>query len=359
MPMEDGSIDLRSDTVTHPTPEMRKAMYEAEVGDDYYRDDPTVNTLQDKATEMLGTEAALFVCSGTMGNMVSLFTQTQPGQEIIVESMAHVYRAEAGHLAAVSGLMCRRVEGMLGIMDPSDIEENIRAGEIYEPKTVLIALETPSNGAGGTILPRENIAAIAEIAHRYDLALHIDGARIFNATVALRANPADYIEGATSIMFCLSKSLCCPFGSLILGSNSFIEEARHWRLMLGGTLRQAGIMAAAGIVALDCMIERLAEDHINARHLAEQLVEAGLAKLDLDTVQTNMVRTDFSHICSNGADLHDFLLREGIKISINNSGFSRLVTHYWITSEDIEKVLVSIREYARENPTASATQSHT
>jgi threonine aldolase len=349
MSMKDGSIDYRSDTVTHPTPEMRRAMFEAEVGDDYYRDDPTVNKLQERAAGIFGMDAALMVSSGTMGNLVSVFTQTQPGQEIIVESKAHMWRCEAGHMAVVSGLMCRRIEGVRGIINPDEVESYFRGKEIFEPRTSIISIETPNNGAGGILLPPENISRIAEIAHKNKLALHIDGARIFNAIVALRVDPASYVKGANSLMFCLSKTLCCPFGSIILGSKAFIEEARHWRLMVGGTLRQAGIMAAAGLVALDCMIDRLAEDHVNARHLAEELVANNLANIDLLTVQTNMIRADFSPICTNGADLRDYLHREGIKVSMTDQGFSRLVTHYWINGDDVEKTLRVLKNFAREN----------
>lgn len=350
MAFSDGAIDLRSDTVTRPTPAMRQAMFDAEVGDDYYRDDPTINMLQERAADILGMEAALFVGSGTMGNIISLYTQTDKGQEIIIEERAHLWRGEAGHLAAISGLMCQRVRGdKFGNMTVEDIEACIRGKEIYEPRAGLISLESSNNGTGGTIPPRESIAEVAELAQRHGLAFHIDGARIFNATVALGVDPADYVKGATSLMFCLSKSLSCPYGSLIAGSREFIEEARHWRIMFGGTLRQGGIMAAAGLVALDEMIDRLSEDHQNAQRLAEGLVADGLANIDLDTVQTNMVRADFSPICSNGPELRDYLWNENVKITISDGGFSRLVTHYWISADDVEKMLTATLAYAREN----------
>jgi threonine aldolase len=347
--MDDGWIDLRSDTVTKPTVPMRKAMYEAEVGDDGYGDDPTVNRLQERSAEVLGKDAALFVSSGTMGNLISLYTQTDRGQEIIVEERAHVWRSEAGHLAAVSGLMCQRVSGgRLGIMDPADIEKYIRGPQIGYSRTALISIESTNNGAGGTVIPADNIRKIAALAADHRLAFHIDGARIFNATVALSIDPADYVRGATSVTFCLSKSLCCPFGSLILGGRAFIEEATHWRVMFGGTLRQGGIMAAAGLVALDHMIDRLAEDHINARRLAEGLTNDGLALIDLETVQTNMVRADFSPICSSGSELREFLWNRGVKVSMTEAGFARLVTHYWVSSDDILKVLSVLREFASD-----------
>ncbi len=345
MPFENGFIDVRSDTVTQPTPEMRMAMYRAEVGDDFYRDDPTVNRLQEKAAEILGTEAALFVSSGTLGNLVSIITQTNRGDEIILESSAHVWRGEAANYALVSGLSCNRVHGDYGVMDPKDVENSIR-GAMPEPSTGIILVETPHNGAGGTVIPRENIHAIAAVAKQHKLAFHIDGARIFNSTVALGISPKTYIEGTTSVMFCLSKSLCCPFGSLIAGSQSFIEEARHWRLALGGTLRQAGIMAAAGIVALDTMIDRLVEDHVNARRLAETLARHGLAELDLKSVQTNMIRASLAPILKNREEFTSFMVSRGIKIQVQDTGDCRLVTHYWVTSEDIDKIISALREYA-------------
>ena len=195
--------------------------------------------------------------------------------------------------------------------------------------------------------PAENIAAISSFAKTHNLAFHIDGARIFNATVELGVDPAEYISDASSIMFCLSKSLCCPFGSLIVGDADFIDEARRWRLTFGGTLRQAGIMAAAGIVALDSMIDRLKEDHVNARYLAERLLDEGLAKLDLETVQTNMIRGSFRPICENAADLSDYLAREKIMVTIADNGGMRLVTHYWISKDDVEKLLTTLRNYIR------------
>lgn len=349
MPFEDGKIDLRSDTVTRPTPEMRKAMYEAEVGDDYYRDDPTVNKMQEMAADIFNREAALLVSSGTMGNSICVFTQTHTGQEIILESQAHMWRCEAAHLATISGVTVYLVQGKDGVIVPDELDVHIRGKEIYEPRTSLIALETPNNGAGGTVPPPENIEAVSEFAQKRGLAFHIDGARIFNATVKLGVDPARYVSSANSIIFCLSKSLCCPFGSIILGSTDFIEEARRCRLTFGGTLRQAGIMAAAGIVALDRMIDRLEEDHLVARKLAEELLENGLAELDINLVQTNMLRVDFSPICSNGFDLRDFMAREGIMMSITEDAFSRLVTHYWISMDDVAKVIETLQSYAKKS----------
>ncbi len=347
MAFENGIIDLRSDTVTKPTPEMRKAMYEAELGDDFYRDDPTVNRLEEKAAELFNREAALLVLSGTLGNSVSILAQSRSAQEIIIESKAFLWRCQAANLAAISRVTIQMVTGENGIIDPGILKSYIRGSEIEEPRTSLISIETPNNGAGGTIIPPENIAAISKFARNNKLAFHIDGARIFNATVELGISPAEYINEATSVMFSLSKGLCCPQCSMIVGSKDLIEEARRWRITLGGHLRQGGILAAPGIIALDTMIDRLKEDNDRARYLAEALLEDGLMELDLDTVQTNMIRGNFSPICSNGNDLSDFLSERGIVVWIGDDCSTRLVTHYWINLDDIEKFLSALREFTR------------
>jgi threonine aldolase len=347
MAFDNGIIDLRSDTVTRPTPEIRKAMYEAEVGDDFYRDDPSVNKLEEKAADLFNREAALLVPSGTLGNSISIFTQSKSGQEIIIESKSHLWRCESTHLAMISRVTTQLVPGDKGMIDPANLPSYLRGEELEEPRTALVAIETPHNGAGGTIIPPDNIRAISSFAKSNHLAFHIDGARIFNATVELGISPAEYISDATSVMFSISKGLCCPQGSMIVGSKDFIEEARRWRLTLGGHLRQGGIMAAPGIVALDTMMDRLKEDNDNARYLAKALLEDGLAELDLDTVQTNMFRGNFSPICSDANDLTEFLARKGIMVWIANDRSVRLVTHYWTNTDDIEKFLSALREYAQ------------
>ena len=347
MAFTNGIIDLRSDTTTRPTPEIRKAIYEAEVGDDFYRDDPSVNRLQEKAAEIFNREAALLVPSGTLGNSISIFTQSKSGQEIIIESKSHLWRCESTHLATISRVTTQLVPGNKGMIDPVNLKSYLRGEELEEPRTALIAIETPHNGAGGTIIPPDNITAISSFAKSNQLAFHIDGARIFNATVELGIKPAEYISDATSVMFSLSKGLCCPQGSMIVGSKDFIEEARRWRLTLGGHLRQGGILAAPGIIALDTMIDRLKEDNDNARYLAQALLEDGLAELDLDTVQTNMIRGNFRPICNNANELTDFLAQKGVLVWIADDGSVRLVTHYWINCDDIEKFLSALREYAR------------
>lgn len=347
MAFENGIIDLRSDTVTKPTPQMRKAMYDAESGDDFYRDDPTVNRLEEKAARLFDREAALLVLSGTIGNSISIFSQTRSGQEVIIESKSHLWRCEATHLSTISRLTVQLVPGDRGVIDPGKLKSYLRGDEMEEPQTALVSVETSHNGAGGTILPPDNIAAISSFARSNNLAFHIDGARIFNATVELGIKPAEYIRDATSVMFSLSKGLCCPQGSMIVGSKEFIEEARRWRLTLGGHLRQGGFLAAPGLVALDTMIDRLTEDNENARHLAKALLEQGLAELDLDSVQTNIIRGSFRPICRSGKELTAFLAEKGIYVYMTEDGQTRLVTHYWINGDDIKKFLSALREYSQ------------
>jgi threonine aldolase len=338
----DRIIDLRSDTVTQPTPEMRKAMYEAEVGDDFYKDDPTVNKLERMCADMFGKEAALFVASGTMGNLLSICAQTNPGDEVIVEAEAHCYRAEAAHMTRIAGVQPRRVQGHLGVLEPQDVEAAIRPQGILFPKTTLLCLESPHNAAGGAVIPPNNIAALRQVADKRDLRIHLDGARVFNAAVASHMNVADYVTDVHTVQFCLTKSLCCPFGSVVVGDKAFVERTRRLRQTIGGGMHQAGIMAAAGIVALQTMIERLDEDHANARFLAQRIVSLGLGKVDLDTVQTNMVRADMSLTCSTGTELRDRLALENVKIVASDSPFIRFVTHYWISRPDIQYVLGAI-----------------
>jgi threonine aldolase len=347
MAFDNGLIDLRSDTVTKPTHDMLRAMYEAEVGDDFWKDDLTVKRLEEKAAEIFNRQAALLVLTGTQGNSISIFSQSKSGQEIIIESRSHLWRCEATHLATISRVTVQLVQGEKGIINPGKLNSYIRGNEIEEPRTALISVETSHNGAGGTIIPADNIAAVSLFARSNNLAFHIDGARIFNATVELGIKPAEYISNATSVMFSLSKGLCCPQCSMIVGSKEFIEEARRWRMTLGGHLRQGGFLAAPGIVALDTMIDRLKEDNEHARNLAETLLDEGLAELDLDTVQTNIIRGNFRPICRNNKELVEFLARKGILVWIADDGSTRLVTHYWINGDDIKKFLSVLREYAQ------------
>jgi len=328
-------IDLRSDTVTKPTAEMRKAMYEAEVGDEYYRDDPTIIQLQELAAQKLGKKAALFVPSGTMSNAIACLTHTKPRDSVIIEEDAHTYRGEGAHMAVIANVLPKRIRGHRGQLYPDDIEAAIVEDGLLAAPTTLIWLENTHNASGGTCTTVELMEETRKVAVKHGLAIHVDGARIFNAAVALGVDVSDLVRDADSVSFCLSKGLACPFGSLLVGEAEFIEKARRHKAMLGGGMRQAGIMAAAGIVGLQTMVDRLAEDHDNARLLAEGLVELGM-KVDLETVQTNMV---FLNVPRTMMDIKDFveeLANKGILVVPKpRSNRIRLVTHYGVSSDDI------------------------
>jgi threonine aldolase len=336
-------VDLRSDTVTQPTKEMREAMRNAVVGDDYYREDPTVAELEELAAAKLGKEAGLFVASGTMGNLVSILTHTQRGDAVILEAEAHVYRCETAHLAAVAGVMPKRVKGNKGILDPADVEVAMFAEGVLYPKARLLCVENTHNAAGGTCVTPARMSTLKEVADRYGLAIHVDGARIFSAAVALGVDPQELVKEADSATFCLSKNLACPFGSLIVGDREFIERARRNRQMVGGGMRQAGIMAAAGIVALQTMIDRLSEDHANARVLAEGLFELGL-EIDMEAVQTNMVFLEVPSEMTEAREFVQDLGDLGVRVNPPAGRRVRMVTHYGITREDVEYTIQAARK---------------
>lgn len=340
-------VDLRSDTVTKPTEEMLLAMKNAVIGDDHYLEDPTVTELEELAAAKLGKEAGLFVTSGTMGNLVSVLTHTQRGDAVILEAEAHVYRCETAHLAAVSGVMPKRVKGNKGVLDPADVEEAIFAEEVIYPRTSLICIENTHNAAGGTCITPEQMSPLRNVANRHKIAIHVDGARIFNAAIALHLDPKELAKDADSLTFCLSKGLACPFGSVIVASKEFIKHARKNRQMVGGGMRQAGIMAAAGLVALNTMISRLSEDHENSRRLAEGLVKIGF-EIDMETVQTNMV---FLQVPLGMMDPKKFvqeLDKLGVRLNPPIGRRIRMVTHYGITREDIEYTLQAAEEISRK-----------
>ena len=331
-------IDLRSDTVTHPTPAMREAMANAEVGDDVWGDDPTVNRLEEMAAEIMGKEASLFVASGTMANLVSILTHCQRGNEIIVGSESHIFYNEVGGASALAGVQVRTVANdHRGMMAPEDIEVAIRGENIHFPPTSLVCIENTHNRCSGGVLDTEDVAAVARVAHAHEVPVHVDGARIFNAAVRLETPAAELARDADSVSFCLSKGLSCPVGSLVCGSRDFIDQARKWRKMVGGGMRQAGIVAAAGIVALEAMIDRLAEDHTNASRLAVGLASIPGISLDPSLVQTNIVIFEV-----NGGVALDVLHRleaAGVRGSFNGGSRIRFVTHYGITSEDVDNTL--------------------
>ncbi|NIO70859.1 MAG: low-specificity L-threonine aldolase [Anaerolineae bacterium] len=337
-------IDLRSDTVTLPTPAMREAMYRAEVGDDVFGEDPTVNRLEEMAAERMGKEAALFVASGTMANLVCLLTHCGRGDEFIIGHLAHTFLYEAGASAGLGGLHPHTVPNQPdGTLDLGDVEAAIRGDNIHFPRTRLICLENTHNRCGGAALSAEYTNSLCELAHSRRTTVHLDGARIFNAAIVLGVDVKELTRNVDSVSFCLSKGLSCPVGSLVCGSADFIAEARRNRKMVGGGMRQAGIIAAAGVVALEQMIDRLAEDHVNARRLAEGLAEIPGLSVDLEQVQTNMVYFD---LLDGGLEPDQFLagLREGgVKVSSPGPRRFRAVTHYGIEAEDIEKALAVVQ----------------
>jgi len=337
-------VDLRSDTVTQPTPAMREAMFHAEVGDDVLGDDPTVQRLETLAAERLGKEAALFVPSGTMANLVSLLVHCRRGDEAIVGSQAHVLHNELAGAAGLGGIQLRAAANDdHGRMEPEEVRSLVRKPEPYAPRTAVVCIENTHNACNGSALSARYTAEIAAIAHDAGAAFHIDGARIFNAAVALETTAAALAAAADSATFCLSKGLSCPIGSLICGRGEFVQQARRVRRMVGGGMRQAGVVAAAGIVALEEMVDRLAEDHANARLLAAGLAAIPGIEIDASLVQTNILF--FAPRGIDGAELRRRLRERGI-LSSGSPQRVRMVAHYGIEREDVEYVLENLREVA-------------
>jgi len=341
-------IDLRSDTVTMPTQEMREAIYRAEVGDDVYGEDPTINKLEEMAAAMLGKEAAMFVTSGTQGNQVCVMTHTRPGDEIILEEKCHIITYEVGGIGYLSGVQARLIKSPHGAMNPEDIEAAIREDDIHQPRTSLICVENTHNRAGGTVIPMDMMQKTYEVAHKHNVPVHMDGARIFNAASYLKVPAKEIAKYADSVMFCLSKGLCAPVGSMVVGSKKFISRARKFRKMMGGGLRQAGFLAAAGIIALEKMTERLQQDHDNARLLAEGLNAIPGIRIDMDTVQTNIVICDIGGLRMTGGKLSHMLFERGIKVNGGSSPSVRFVTHHGIEKQDVEKTIETVKLIAEE-----------
>lgn len=289
MPYQSNIVDLRSDTVTRPTPEMMAEMAEAAVGDDVLGDDPTVEELETLAARMLGKEAAVFVPSGTMGNQMAIATHTNPGDVMMIEEEAHVFYYEVGAPAVLNGILTRTIPSKLGIMAPDDIEKRVMKQNLHTPGSTLLCIENTHNRAGGTIVPLDHLQAYKAIGERHGMKVHLDGARVFNASVALGVDIKEIAQHFDSVNFCLSKGLRAPVGSVLVGSKEFIERARIWRKRLGGGMRQAGLLAACGLVSLTREVGRLEEDHQRTRRLAEALDGTPGLTIDWDTVQTNMV----------------------------------------------------------------------
>jgi len=339
-------IDLRSDTVTKPTPEMREAMAKAEVGDDVYGDDPTVNRLQEMAAEMTGHEAGLFVASGTMGNLAAVLAHCQRGDEVILGKEAHTYRYEAGGVSVLGGVhSCQLPNQPDGSIALDDIQAAIRADDPHQPITRLIALENTHNRCGGTYQSVEYTRQVTEFAHARGLKVHLDGARVFNAAAALGVNVRELTAPVDSVTFCLSKGLSAPVGSVLCGSQEFIKKAHRARKLLGGGMRQAGVLAAAGIVALEKMVPRLGEDHARARTLAEGLSENRGLLLDAGTPATNMVFMNLAEDVSlSAAEVAEKMKARGVLVGAAGARRFRLVTHYWIDDESVERAVAAFSD---------------
>lgn len=348
-------VDLRSDTVTQPTPAMREAMAKATVGDDVYGEDPTINRLQEMAAVITGKQAGLFVPSGTMGNLAAVLTHCNRGDEVILGNMSHSFLYEAGGVSALGGVhSCQVPNQPDGSMLLEDIRAAVRKDDIHAPVTRLIILENTHNRCGGAVLSLEYTRQVGQLAIQRGLSLHLDGARIFNASVALGVSVAELVGPADSITFCLSKALCAPVGSVLCGSQDFIKRAKRLRKQLGGGMRQAGVLAAAGIVALETMVDRLAEDHLRAKRLAHQLAKIPGLTLEPGSPCTNMVylklaedipaQLSYSDIILTAGQVAENLKAYGVLVGVVGERRFRLVTHYWISDEDVNRVVAAFRQ---------------
>jgi threonine aldolase len=341
-------IDLRSDTVTLPTEEMLEAIRHAELGDDVYGEDPTVNKLEEMSAARMGKEAAILVASGTQANLVSLMSNTERGELVILESESHMYWYEVGGISAIAGLLPWPVKSQRGALNPQDVEAAIRPRNIHFPEPALVCVENTHNRHGGTVVTPDQIRAISEVARAHGLRLYMDGARIFNAAVALKVDVKEFARHVDNLMFCLSKSLSCPVGSVVIGTREFIEKARKMRKILGGGMRQAGVIAAPGIVALEKMIDRLEEDHRNAKRLAEGIAKIEGINVDLERVQTNMVLLDISGLGVSDEAFLSKLKEKGVLVSMLAKRKLRMVTHRGIETEHVEKAIGTVASLADE-----------
>jgi threonine aldolase len=336
--------DFRSDTVTRPTAKMRKAMAEAEVGDDVLGDDPTVQKLESLAAEKMDKEAALFVPSGTMGNSIAIKVWTRELDEVIVEERSHIYNMESTHLTFIARILPRPLSSNRGAMDPEEVESNIRKPSVHIPRTSLICVENTHNNWSGTVVPMENLKAIREIANKHDVKIHFDGARVFNASIASGIPVKDYAALGDSLMFCLSKGLSAPVGSILTGPRDFIDYSRRVRKALGGGMRQVGILAAPGIVALTEMVDRLKEDHERAKKFALAIAELPGISLNPDNIETNIIIFGFNHPKISITEFLATLKEEGILALATTGGRIRFVTHKDIGDEDIDKAISAFRK---------------
>jgi threonine aldolase len=336
-------IDLRSDTVTKPTDAMRQAAFEAEVGDDVYGEDPTVTKLEEKAAEMLGKEAALFVTSGTQGNQIAVLTHCRPGNEILLEAESHIFYYESGAVAALAGVQTRTIKGVNGVMEPALVEAAIRGDDQHFPETGLICIENTHNRAGGAVVPASNMKEIYDIGKKYSVPVHVDGARLFNAAASAGSSVKEFTQHCDTVQVCLSKGLGAPVGSILAGSQDFIMKARKWRKRLGGGLRQVGIIAAPGLVALSKMTDRLSEDHSNAAYLAESLRSFEGIEV-VNSVDTNIVVVDVSGLGYKAEKFIAYLKEKGVLAVTFGPSLVRLTTHYDVSSKDVARAIMAIKE---------------
>jgi threonine aldolase len=338
-------VDLRSDTITKPTQAMREAMYQAEVGDDVFGEDPTVNALQTKAAEMLGMEAALFVPSGTMANQLAVWSQTRPATEVILETDAHIFRYEAAAASVISSVQIKTITGDRGRLSADQVEPAIRPDiDPHQPPTVMICLENTSNRGGGSVYTEPAVAAMRELADRYNIRLHMDGARLFNACAATGNSPHDYTRHCHSVSFCLSKALGAPVGSLLVSDNETIYKAWRGRKMFGGGMRQAGILAAAGMYALDHHVDRLAEDHDHAKILAQAIAETNGLEINPDHVESNIVIFNVTKPNLTAADLAGRLREHGVLVLDFGPQSIRAVTSLEVDRNGIDRAVSAINK---------------
>jgi threonine aldolase len=336
-------VDLRSDTLTLPTEEMLESIRKARLGDDVYGEDQTVNKLEEIAAERMGKEAALLVASGTMANLVSLMCNAKRGELVILEYESHIYWYEVGGVSAIAGLLPWPVKSRFGTYKREDLESAIRPKNIHFPEPVLICVEDTHNRHGGTIVTPKQLMEIRQVAEAHGLRVYMDGARLFNAAVALKTDVKEFTRHVDNLMFCLSKGLSCPVGSLVVGTQDFVDKARKVRKLLGGGMRQAGIIAAPGIVALEKMVDRLKDDHLNARFLAEGVAKIDGLKVDLDRVQTNMVFLDKEGLGVSDADFVSALKEKGVLVAPIAKNKIRIVTHRGVERRHVDKALDTIK----------------
>jgi threonine aldolase len=345
--MPDSMIDLRSDTVTRPTPGMRAAMAAAEVGDDVFSEDPTVIRLQEKVAALLGKEAALYVPSGTMSNQACIRAHTQPGDELLCETTAHIYNAEAGGPAALSGVMCRTIEGEYGILDVSQLEDKIRPSNEHYVRTRLVCLENTHNRGGGRVFPMDKIEAISAWAHKNGLIMHLDGARLWNAVVAAGIAAKDWARNFDSVSVCFSKGLGAPVGSALAGPRDFVARARRCRKLFGGGMRQAGVIAAAALYAVENHVERVAQDHANAKVIAQAIADTPSLRLDPPDVETNLIWFEVDPELGTAKDVAAALKQQGVLIHTPGPHIMRACTHLDVSAGQAERAAETVRQTVR------------